>query len=85
MPCLVWNGQRLYREAGDPGRPLLVLLPGSPADPLLPDLDEQHAAMVAQIPDCRRWLSNGGEHPAVRTDARGSRRAADDFLSAARV
>ncbi|HEY5387031.1 MAG TPA: hypothetical protein VIL79_03925 [Thermoleophilia bacterium] len=32
MPYLVWNRQRLfYRQAGDPGRPLLVLLPGSTA------------------------------------------------------
>jgi pimeloyl-ACP methyl ester carboxylesterase len=32
MPYLVWHGYRLfYREAGEPGRPLLVLLPGSTA------------------------------------------------------
>lgn len=61
-----------------------VLLTGSPADPLLPDLDELQAAMAAQIPECRRWLSSGGGHPAMWTDARGFRRAADDFLGGVR-
>ena len=61
-----------------------VLLSGSPADPLLPDLDAQQTAMAAQIPDCRRWLSAGGGHPAMWTDARGFRQAADDFLAFAR-
>ena len=32
MPYVAWNGYRLfYREAGEPGRPLLVLLPGNTA------------------------------------------------------
>jgi hypothetical protein len=54
-----------------------VLLTGSPADPLLPDLDAQQAAMAAQLPDCRRWRANGGGHPAMWTDTRG-------FLAAVR-
>jgi hypothetical protein len=61
-----------------------VLLTGSPADPLFPDFDAQQAAMAARIPDCRRWLSSGGGHPALRTDARGFRRAADEFLAGVR-
>ena len=65
------------REIGCP-----VLLTGSPVDPLLPDLDAQQTAMAQQIPECRRWLSNGGGHPAMWTDARGFRGAADDFLAA---
>jgi len=83
MPYVGWNGQRpCHREAGDPDRPHLVT--GGTAHSLLPGLDAQQTAMAAAIPACRRWLSNGGGHPAMLTHARGFRRAADDFLAAAR-
>ena len=59
-----------------------VLLTGSPADPLLPDLDARQAAMAEQIPDCRHWLADGGDHPAMCMYAPGFRRAAENFLAA---
>ena len=58
-----------------------VLLTGSPADPLLPDVDAQQTAMAAQIPKCHRWLSSGGGHPAMWTSPREFRQAADEFLA----
>jgi len=61
-----------------------VLLAGSPIDPLLPDLDARQAAMAAQLPDCRRWLANAANHPAMCMYAPGFRQAADDFLAAVR-
>lgn len=107
MPYLVWTAHRLlYREAGDPAQPLLVLLPGSTASSVDHSAELKHfgrrfhvAARYAvmgsvggggvalltalQIPDRRRWLSNGGRHPAIRTCAPGFSRAADCFLAAA--
>jgi len=61
-----------------------VLLTGSPADPLIPDLDARQAALEAQLPDCRRWLAHGGDHPNIWACVPGFRRAADDFLAAVR-
>jgi len=40
--------------------------------------------MAERIADCHRWLSSGGGHPALRTDARGFRPAADAFLAGVR-
>jgi len=61
-----------------------VLLTGSPTDPLIPDLDARQAAMAAQISECRRWLANAADHPAMCTYAPGFRQAADGFLAAVR-
>jgi pimeloyl-ACP methyl ester carboxylesterase len=61
-----------------------VLLTGSPADPLLPNLDEQQAAMAAQIPTCGRWLANAADHAALGMYPPGFRQAADAFLAAVR-
>lgn len=58
-----------------------VLLTGSPTDPLLPDLDARQAAMAEQLPDCRRWLANGDDHPSLWACVPGFFRAADDFLN----
>lgn len=58
-----------------------VLLTGGAADPEIPDLDAQQAAMAQRIPVCRRWTSASGGHPSMWTDRRGFRRAAAQFLA----
>ena len=61
-----------------------VLLTGSPTDPLLPNLDEQQAAMAAQIPACGRWLANAADHAAMGMYPPRFRQEADAFLAAVR-
>lgn len=58
-----------------------VLLTVSPDDSLLPDAVHQQIAMSAQIPDCRLFLNNGGDHPLMWSRPGDFRRICDYFLN----
>lgn len=59
-----------------------VLLTGSLADRVMPDLPAQILSMARQIPDCHVYFSARGNHPLMWTNPEAWRRAADCFLEA---
>jgi valacyclovir hydrolase len=58
-----------------------VLLTASKGDALLPDVALQLGRMAGQIPDCRAFLNNAGEHPFMWSHPQDFRTIADYFLS----
>jgi len=59
-----------------------VLLTGSLADRVMPDLPEQILSMARQIPACHVYFAARGNHPLMWTNPTPWRRAADCFLAA---
>lgn len=59
-----------------------VLLTGSLADRIMPDLPAQILSMARQIPECHVYFCNRGNHPLMWTNPGAWRRAADCFLAA---
>jgi valacyclovir hydrolase len=57
-----------------------VLLTASLHDPLLPHAGQQIAAMAQEIPDCRVFLSNQGDHPLMWSRPGDFRRIVRCFL-----
>ena len=58
-----------------------VLLMASKGDTLLPDVALQLGRMAEQIPDCRAFLNNKGDHPLMWSRAQDFYAVADYFLS----
>lgn len=59
-----------------------VLLTGSLADRVMPDLPTQILSMARQIPHCHIYFATRGNHPLMWTNPAPWRRAADCFLAA---
>jgi pimeloyl-ACP methyl ester carboxylesterase len=59
-----------------------VLLTASKQDPFLPNAGTQLCRMAEQIPNCRAYLHNEGEHPLMWSCSRDFRAISDTFLRA---
>ena len=59
-----------------------VLLTGSLTDSLLPEMAERQVAMARQIPGCRVYLANAGDHPLMWSAPEAFYSALDAFLAA---
>lgn len=59
-----------------------VLITASKTDHLLPHVSEQVQMIMGQIPDCRTYMSSGGDHPLMWSRPDEFRGIADVFLRA---